>query len=220
MLVEDVVALAALRLKRPVQLEFTRAEQFTAATTRHPMRVTVKLGARRDGTLTAIQLRVVSNTGAYGNHGFAVLEHACSELIAVYNCPNKKVDGYAVYTNTVPAGGMRGYGLPQTNFAVESAIDEVAHPIGMDGLAIRRLNAVRQGDAMLSTGEAHDDVIYGSYGLDQCFDLIAQAFEDERRSGAGWLAHRPGLCAEPRQHHPARRAFLRFVHRAPARRHV
>ena len=188
MLVEDVVALAALRLKRPVKLEFTRQEQFTAATTRHPMRVAVKLGARRDGTLTAIQLRVVSNTGAYGNHGLAVLEHACSESIAVYNCPNKKVDGYVVYTNTVPAGGMRGYGLPQTNFAVESAIDEVAHAIGMDGLAIRRLNAIRQGDAMLSTGEAHDDVIYGSYGLDRCFDLIAQAFEDRGdRAPDGWL---------------------------------
>jgi hypothetical protein len=189
MLVEDVVALAALRLKRPVKLEFTRAEQFTAATTRHPMRVSVKLGAKRDGTLTAIQLRVISNTGAYGNHGLAVLEHACSESIAVYNCPNKKVDGYVVYTNTVPAGGFRGYGLPQTNFAVESAIDEVAHLIGMDGLDIRRLNAIRQGDAMLSTGEAHDDVIYGSYGLDQCFDLMAHAFENDSGEAApdGWL---------------------------------
>ena len=69
MLVEDIVALAALRLKQPVKIEFTRTEQFTATTTRHPMRVAVKLGAKRDGTLTAIQMRVVSNTGAYGNHG-------------------------------------------------------------------------------------------------------------------------------------------------------
>jgi putative selenate reductase molybdopterin-binding subunit len=188
MLVEDVVALAALRLQRPVKLEFTRAEQFTAATTRHPMRVHIKLGAKRDGKLTAIEMRVVSNTGAYGNHGFAVLEHACSESLAVYRCPNKKVDGFAVYTNTVPAGGFRGYGLPQTNFAVESAIDEVAHAIGMDGLAIRRLNAIREGDAMLSTGEVRDDVIYGSYGLDQCFDLVARAFEDGDGDAApaGW----------------------------------
>ena len=189
MLVEDVVALAALRLKQPVKIEFTRTEQFTATTTRHPMRVTVKLGAKRDGTLTAIQMRVVSNTGAYGNHGPAVLEHACSESLAVYRCPNKKVDGYAVYTNTVPAGGFRGYGLPQTVFAVESAIDEVARMIGMDGLAIRRLNAIREGDPMLSTGAAHDDVIYGSYGLDQCFDLMAQAFDDGggEPPADGWL---------------------------------
>ena len=189
MLVEDVVALAVLRLKQPVQIEFTRTEQFTATTTRHPMRVAVKLGAKRDGTLTAIEMRVVSNTGAYGNNGPAVLEHACSESLAVYRCPNKKVDGYAVYTNTVPAGGFRGYGLPQTGFAVESAIDEVARMIGMDGLAIRRLNAIQQGDPMLSTGEAHDDIIYGSYGLDQCFDLMAQAFDDGggEPPADGWL---------------------------------
>ncbi len=188
MLVEDIVALAALRLKRPVQIEFTRTEQFTAATTRHPMRVHIKLGARRDGTLTAIAMRVVSNTGAYGNHGPAVLEHACSESIAIYTCPNKKVDGYAVYTNTVPAGGFRGYGLPQTNFAMESALDEVARLIGMDGLEIRRINAIREGDAMRSTGETHGDVIYGSYGLDQCFDLVAKAFEDGGDAAPeGWL---------------------------------
>ena len=196
-----------------MKLEFTRAEQFTAATTRHPMRVSVKLGAKRDGTLTAIEMCVVSNTGAYGNHGLAVLEHACAELIAVDNCPNKKVDGYAVYTNTVPAGGMRGYGLPQTNFAVESAIDEVARTIGMDGLDIRRLNAIWQGDAMLSTGEVHDDVIYGSYGLDQCFDLMARKPPHDGGEASPWtaLADRPGLCTQPRQHYPARRALLRFV---------
>ena len=189
MLVEDIVTLAVLRLKQPVRIEFTRTEQFTATTTRHPMRVAVKLGAKRDGTLTAIEMRVVSNTGAYGNNGPAVLEHACSESLAVYRCPNKKVDGYAVYTNTVPAGGFRGYGLPQTGFAVESAIDEVARMIGMDGLAIRRLNAIRQGDPMLSTGEAHDDIIYGSYGLDQCFDLMTRAFDDGGGDppADGWL---------------------------------
>jgi CO/xanthine dehydrogenase Mo-binding subunit len=188
--VEDIVALAALRLKRPVKIEFTRAEQFIATTTRHPMRVAVKLGARRDGTLTAIQLRVVSNTGAYGNHGPAVLEHACAESIGVYRCPNKKVDGYAVYTNTVPAGGFRGYGLPQTGFAVESALDEVARTIGMDGLTIRRRNAVREGDPMQSTGEVRDDVIYGSYGLDQCFDLMERAFDDGGSAppADGWLS--------------------------------
>ena len=75
------------------------------------MRVAIKVGARRDGTLTALQMRIVSNTGAYGNHGGAVLDHACSESVAVYRCPNKKIDGYAVYTNTVPAGAFRGYGL-------------------------------------------------------------------------------------------------------------
>ena len=69
MISEDLCALAALKTGRPVMWEFTRQEQFIGATTRHPMNTHVKLGAKRDGTLTAIQVRVVSNTGAYGNHG-------------------------------------------------------------------------------------------------------------------------------------------------------
>ncbi|HVZ53189.1 MAG TPA: molybdopterin-dependent oxidoreductase, partial [Pseudolabrys sp.] len=176
MLVEDVVALAALKLKRPVKLEFTREEQFTAATTRHPMRVTVRLGARRDGTLTAIAMHVTSNTGAYGNHAMAVLEHACEESVAVYRCPNKAIEGVAVYTNTVPAGAFRGYGLPQSSFAVESAMDELAHKLGIEPLEFRRRNVVRPGDAMLSLHETPTaDVSMGSYGLDQCLDLVEAA---------------------------------------------
>ena len=190
MLTEDIVALAALRTGRPVQLEFTREEQFTAATTRHPMRVRVKLGARSDGTLTAIKLDVLSNAGAYGNHSFAVLEHACEESIAVYRCPNKRADGYAVYTNTVPAGAFRGYGLPQSGFAVECAIDEVARVVGIDPIEMRRRNVVRPPDKMLSLAETPhvDDVGYGSYGLDQCLDLVAKAFEGAaERPPSGWL---------------------------------
>jgi putative selenate reductase molybdopterin-binding subunit len=175
MMVEDIVALAALRLGRPVKLEFTREEQFTGATSRHPMRITVKAGTRRDGTLTALQMHVLSNTGAYGNHGPAVLYHACGESIAVYGCANKKVDGYVVYTNTVPSGAFRGYGLSQTNFAIESAIDELARSIGMDPIAFRRHNVVRSGDPMISTGPPEEDLIFGSYGLDQCLALTEDA---------------------------------------------
>ncbi len=175
MLVEDIVALAVLKAGKPVKLEFTREEQFIAATTRHPMHVQVKVGARRDGTLTAMQMRVLSNTGAYGNHGAPVLEHACNEALGVYRCANKKVDGFAVYTNTVPAGAFRGYGLPQTSFAVESAVDEVARAIGMDPTELRRRNVVRPGDRMIGAHASPDDVIYGSYGLDQCLDLVEGA---------------------------------------------
>ena len=82
MLTEDVVALAALRLRAPVSLELTREEEFTASTTRHPMRVQIKVAADDDGRLSAIALRIVANTGAYGNHGPAVMYHACGESIA------------------------------------------------------------------------------------------------------------------------------------------
>ena len=101
------------------------------------MRVQIKAGARRDGRLTAMQMRVISNTGAYGNHGPAVLFHACGECFGVYKCDNKKIDGFAIYTNAVPAGAFRGYGLPQTNFAVESAMDELARKLGIDPIEFR-----------------------------------------------------------------------------------
>jgi len=178
MLVEDIVALAVLKTGQPVKLEFTREEQFIGATTRHPMRVRIKAGARRDGRLTAMEMHVVSDTGAYGNHGFAVLNHACGECFGVYNCANKKIDGFAVYTNTVPSGAFRGYGLPQTNFAVESAMDELARRLGIDPFELRERNMVRPGDPMVSTGaEEGHDVQYGSYGLDQCLALVKDALD-------------------------------------------
>jgi putative selenate reductase molybdopterin-binding subunit len=175
LLTEDVVSLAALRLGRPVKIEFTREEQFIGATTRHPMRVRCKVGAKSDGTITAIEMEVVSNTGAYGNHGPGVLFHGCNECVAVYKCPNKKIDGYAVYTNTVPSGAFRGYGLSQTNFAIESAIDEVARGLGIDPIEMRRINVIRPGDAMVAYDTHPHDVEFGSYGLDRCLDLVRNA---------------------------------------------
>ena len=183
MLTEDLAALAALKLNRPVQLELTRQEQFTATTVRHPFSVRVRAGARRDGTLTALELDVTTNTGAYGNHAPGVMFHGCGESVAVYRCDNKKVDARAVYTHTVPSGAFRGYGLSQMIFAVESAMDELARGIGMDPLEFRRRNVIAQGDAMLSTAPVPaEDVHYGSYGLDQCVELVRTALERGQQS--------------------------------------
>ena len=179
MLVEDIVALAVLRTGRPVRLEFTREEQFIAAPSRHPMRVTVTLGAQRDGTLTAMHLRVVSNAGAYGNHSVGVLFHGSGECLGVYGCPNTRVEGYAVYTNTLPAGAFRGYGLSQTVFAVESAMDELARTLGLDPFELRRRNAIRPENFRKGHDDPHDDVVLGSYGLDQCLDLVEAALRRE-----------------------------------------
>ncbi len=199
-LTEDICAFATLKTGRPVKLEFTREEQFIASTTRHPMSVRMKVGARRDGRLTAMQLRVVSNTGAYGNHGGETLYAACGEAVAVYRCPNKKVDGYSVYTNMLPAGAIRGYGMTQTIFAVECAMDELARALKMDPFEFRRLNVVKPDDQMIAESEAATDTEFGSYGLDQCLDLVQAAMTRgngvkppsrgnriKRPDGADWL---------------------------------
>jgi putative selenate reductase molybdopterin-binding subunit len=189
MFTEDVVALAVLRLGRPVQLEFTREEQFAASSTRHPMRVTVKVGATAAGELCAIQLRTVANTGAYGNHAAGVLFHHCGEAISLYRCPNKRVDAWSAYTNTLPAGAFRGYGLSQAAFAIESALDELARRLGLDPVGFRADNLVRPGDALISISADTDDVHIESYGVRQCLDLVQAALASGRGDLAppGWL---------------------------------
>ena len=114
----------------------------------------------------------------------------CGESIAVYRCPNKKVDGYVVYTNLAPAGGIRGYGLSQSIFAVESAMDELARALDLDPIEFRRRNAVRPGDPMISVSDEPEDTEYGSYGLDQCLDLVEDALARSVAAPEGddWLA--------------------------------
>ncbi|MBF5001631.1 molybdopterin-dependent oxidoreductase [Nocardia sp. BSTN01] len=185
---EDLVALATLDTGRPTCLEYTREEEFTSATTRHPMKITVKLGARADGTLTAIQFRNISNTGAYGNHGGETL-FAGGSAVAAYRCPNKKFDGYVVYTNTLPSGGLRGYGMTQPVFAMESAMHELAVALGMDPLELRRRNIVRPGDALLSIDDEADDVAFTEDGLGTCIDRVdaaLRAHPDGQALGPDW----------------------------------
>ncbi|MCP2330302.1 molybdopterin-dependent oxidoreductase [Actinoalloteichus caeruleus] len=188
MLVEDVVALAVLRSRAPVSLEFTRAEQFTAATTRHPFTVTVTAGARHDGTLTALKLHVVADTGAYGNHGPGVLLHGCGESVALYRCPNKRTDARSVYTHTVPSGAFRGYGLGQVTFAVESALDELARRLRLDPLTLRERNLIRPGDDLVAPGDTEHDLHLGGYGLDQCLRVVRAAGSSPAEPAPpGWL---------------------------------
>lgn len=188
MLTEDIVALAVLTTGRPVQLELTREEEFTATTTRHPMEVTVTLGATGDGTLTGLALDVTADTGAYGNHGPGVLFHAVEEAVTVYRCPNKRVDARAVYTNTVPAGALRGYGLSQTVFAVESAIDELARKLAIDPAQIRRRNLIRPGEELVNGSGEHCGVSTASVGVYDCLDLVEKALASGRGESApaGW----------------------------------
>lgn len=208
LIVEDLVALATLRTGRAVQYELSREDQFTIVPCRHPMTVSVALGAAADGTLTAMQVDVVTDTGAYGNHGPGVMFHGCHESVAVYRCANKRVDAEAVYTNNLPSGAFRGYGLGQVVFAIESAMDELARELGIDPIELRRRNVIVPGDPMIVASVETTDLTYGSYGLDQCLDLVEAALASGRGDDApdGWPVGSGAALAmiatiPPRGHH-------------------
>jgi CO/xanthine dehydrogenase Mo-binding subunit len=109
----------------------------------------------------------------------------------MYRCPNKKLDGWSVYTHTQPSGAFRGYGLSQAVFALESALDELARKLGLDPAEFRRRNMIRPGDPMIALSDEQDDVQIGSYGLDQCLSLVQEALASGRGERApaepGWL---------------------------------
>ena len=180
LLTEDLVTLAVLKTGRPVQYEMTRRDAFTIVPVRHPMRVRVQLGADASGILTAIDVDMLADTGAYGNHGPGVMYHSCNESLSIYRCSNKRVNTKSVYTNNPPSGAFRGYGLGQIIFALESAMDDLARSLDIDPIEFRRRNVIVPGDPMVVTGqEDHSDLLYGSYGLDQCLDLVERALERE-----------------------------------------
>lgn len=176
LLTEDLVSLAVLATGRAVEFEYSRSDEFRIAPGRHPMRVRVTLGARADGTLTAVAVDQLMDTGAYGNHGAGVMFHSVHESIAVYRCDNVRIDAHSVYTNNPPAGAFRGYGLGQVIFAIESAIDDLSRELGLSPFELRRRNAIRPGDPIGPLDLAARDIAFdGADGLRQCLRLVETA---------------------------------------------
>lgn len=187
-LIEDLCGALTLATGRPVRMEFTRAEELSAARARHPQIVRFKSGVKRDGSLTALQMDILENTGAYGTHALTVQCVSGSRALSLYRCPNIKFEAHAVYTNLAVAGAFRGYGCPQGFFALESHMDEVAEALGMDPLVFRKQNHVRAGDdtpiaEVLGEGREGYKQIIQSCGLDECIEKGAQIlnWQDRRR---------------------------------------
>jgi CO/xanthine dehydrogenase Mo-binding subunit len=154
------------------------------------MRVSVTAAGTRDGTLTALAVNQLMDTGAYGNHGRGVMFHAVHESVAVYRCDNVRIDAQSVYTNNPPSGAFRGYGLGQVTFAIESAIDDLARELGIDPIEFRRRNVVRPGDPIRTVEDhAPDDIAYdGDHGAGQVLDLVASALASSSDvADEGWL---------------------------------
>ena len=173
---EFLCALLARETRRPVRMEYSREETFLGGRSRHPAKVWLKQGFKKDGTLTARQARVVFNSGAYGSHGPGVTIVGTSAMTSLYRCENIHLEGRCVYTNSPIAGAFRGYGVVQTYYALDIQMDEAAVALGIDPAELKLKNAVREGDIAPSN-----------------HPLIGHGLEDCIRRGqqeVGWAALR------------------------------
>jgi putative selenate reductase molybdopterin-binding subunit len=177
---EDLCANIALRTGKPVFMELARDEEFFGTRPRHPMKITMKTGVMKDGTIAANEMRVIANTGAYGSHGLTVPSNTGSKTMPLYRARGIRYTADVAYTNLPVAGAFRGYGAVQGYFALESHMHEVALEIGMDPLEFRRKNLIRVGDrdpiaTSLGEGKEGFERIVRTCGIEECIRLAGGA---------------------------------------------
>lgn len=160
-------ALLANATGKPVKLLFDRHESLLVHPKRHATQIRVKMGARLDGCLTAVETELYGDTGAYASLGEKVLTRATTHSSGPYVIPHARADCYAMYTNNPPAGAFRGFGVTQSAFAIESMMDMLAERLSMDPIELRRLNALRVG-SQTNTGQ----ILRESVGLLECLQGV------------------------------------------------
>jgi selenium-dependent xanthine dehydrogenase len=164
------VALLAKVTGRPVKLVYTREESMIAHPKRHECMIRLKTGVTKDGRLTAAEVFIVGDSGAYASLGPYVMTRAATHSLGPYEVPNAKVDCYAMYTNNPPAGAFRGFGAPQAHFAAETQMDILAGRLGMAPLDLRRKNALRVGATTVTGQQLRESV-----GLLESIERVAEA---------------------------------------------
>ncbi len=174
-LVEDLTGYAAWITGKPVYYRNTREEEFIANSTRHPMRARVKMGGKKDGTITAIFMEVCANTGPYGNHCLTVPMNSCSKTLPLFKVDNMGYDLKVFYTNTPPAGAYQGYGTPKGTYGIMMAMAELADKLGIDYKDMVMKNRVEEGYMLeilkgLGEGREGNVVPVGSCGLDEAIE--------------------------------------------------
>lgn len=150
-------AMLAIKSGKPVKIIYDRVEDMVATTKRHPAIVHHRTAVTRDGRLIAMDIDVLLDGGAYITLSPTVLSRGCIHAAGPYRCDNIHIHGRAVFTNTPPNGAFRGFGAPQTEFAVEVHMDRIAEALGMNPVEIRRVNALRPGDATATGQVLRDD---------------------------------------------------------------
>ncbi len=147
-LLEEVCAYATYKTGRAIFHQYSRKEEFESCSTRKGMKIRVKLGAKRNGKLTAVYMDLKANEGPYGAHALTVPMNACSKSLPLFLCDNFKFDVHSYYTNTAPTGAYQGYGAPKGSYAMQMAAAELAVELGMDPLEFLELNRVHEGSML------------------------------------------------------------------------
>lgn len=174
--VQPLLAVAAWKLKRPVRAVYTRPESMTSTTKRHPSHMRAQIACDGDGNLVAVDFHGDFNTGAYASWGNTVATRVPIHASGPYFVPNVRALTRAVYTNGPIAGAFRGFGVPQSTFATETLMDELAAKIGMDPLEFRHRNAIRAGQAT-ATGQ----ILTASCGLVRCLETLRPVWQESLR---------------------------------------
>lgn len=175
---EPICVLLAKKSGKAVKLQYSREESFYASECRHPTISQIKTGVKKDGRLTAIEGRIIMDTGAYATHGPGVTTVSSACFGSLYRCENTKVEGFCVYTNNPPSGAYRGFGNPEQAWATESHLDTIAKTLGIDSLELRLKNCVKTGDMGFMGFPIQ------SSGLEECLRKGAEAIKwhEERKS--------------------------------------
>lgn len=163
------VALVATKTNRAAMLVHSREESIRCHNKRYPYFIKYKSGASKDGKLQAVEVQLISDTGAYASHGPYVLWRSAVHATGPYVVPNVKVDAISVYTNNVYGGSFRGFGNPQVQFAAESQIDELAYKLGMDPVDFRLKNVLRNGSYTCT-----NQLLDHSVGVEECLQETAK----------------------------------------------
>jgi CO/xanthine dehydrogenase Mo-binding subunit len=195
--IHSIAAWLARAARRPVKLTLSRTQDFEIQRSRHPARVWLKTGARRDGTILARDARIILDGGAYTDESPAVLAFALLMVRGPYRIANARARGQVIYTNKLRAGSFRGFGNPQASFASESQLDELAAKLAMDPVELRLKNAMRPGDTAFG-GE-----VVRSCVLTECLTRVSDAQRQApplpprsgRKRGIGYavMSHVSGL---------------------------
>ncbi|MGD1992975.1 MAG: molybdopterin-dependent oxidoreductase [Anaerolineae bacterium] len=194
MILEDLCSLLTIATGRPVRMEFTRAQEFTSSRSRHPQVMRYKVGVTDDMEVTAVELYLIGDTGAYGTHALTVQMVGGQRGLTLYNAPYSKFVCDAVYTNKPTPGAFRGYGAMQCFFGIETLMSEIAAAMDWDVIEFKRRNWIRVDEPMLmakALGEGREgfEQVIRSSGLEECVRIGMEAMD--------WVDKRGQMNSDP-----------------------